>query len=118
MSVALLNLYIAVELLVASTSLKYNYICEPCRQKYSQDELRVSRTTSRLSECLLNQNRVSTGDERSLVVLLLEVHRILRQFLLHPAKEGQPADLPACLPPQHHVPAVVDRRQVGAEWLE
>lgn len=42
MFVALLNLYIAVELLVASTSLNYNYLCEPCRQKFSQDELRVS----------------------------------------------------------------------------
>lgn len=41
-SLALLNLYIALELLIPSLSLNYNYVCEPCRQVYSKDELRVN----------------------------------------------------------------------------
>lgn len=44
LSLALLNLYIAVELLVPSISLKYNYVCEPCRQDYSNEELRVRKS--------------------------------------------------------------------------
>lgn len=42
LAVALLNLYIASELLIASISLKYNYICQPYKQIFSKDELRVS----------------------------------------------------------------------------
>ncbi|XP_055312665.1 elongation of very long chain fatty acids protein 4-like [Sitodiplosis mosellana] len=42
LAVALLNLYIASELLVASISLKYNYICQPYKQIYSKDELRIT----------------------------------------------------------------------------
>lgn len=42
LALAMLNFYIAYELLNASRSLNYNYICEPCRQVYSADELRVS----------------------------------------------------------------------------
>lgn len=42
LAVSILNLYIAIELLIASTSLRYNYVCEPCRhQDFSKDELRV-----------------------------------------------------------------------------
>lgn len=41
-ALASLNFYIAYELLVASNSLKYNYICQPCREIYSDDEMRVS----------------------------------------------------------------------------
>lgn len=40
-----MNLYIASELLVASISLKYNYLCQPYKQIYSKDELRVSAFT-------------------------------------------------------------------------
>ncbi|CAG9823215.1 unnamed protein product [Phaedon cochleariae] len=39
---ALLNGYIAVKLLTASTRLRYSYICEPCRQKYNADELQIA----------------------------------------------------------------------------
>lgn len=48
-ALALLNLYIAIELLIPSISLQYNYVCEPCRQIYSKDELRVTR----IRECVL-----------------------------------------------------------------
>lgn len=37
-----LNFYIAMELLIPSITLKYNYICEPCRQVFSKGELRVN----------------------------------------------------------------------------
>ncbi|XP_074032274.1 very long chain fatty acid elongase 4 [Leptinotarsa decemlineata] len=39
---ALLNGYIAIQLLTASTRLRYSYICEPCRQKYNADELQIA----------------------------------------------------------------------------
>lgn len=42
MALASLNFYIAYELLVAANSLKYSYICQPCREIYSDDEMRVS----------------------------------------------------------------------------
>lgn len=45
LAIALLNLYIASELLVASISLKYNYLCQPYKPIFSQGELRVSLTT-------------------------------------------------------------------------
>lgn len=39
---AALNYYIAVQLLTASFRLRYSYICEPCRQKYTPDELQIT----------------------------------------------------------------------------
>ncbi|KAI5702271.1 hypothetical protein M8J76_015967 [Diaphorina citri] len=36
-----LNLYIAIELLVASTRLKYSYVCQPVTYVNTQEELRV-----------------------------------------------------------------------------
>ncbi|KAL1505885.1 hypothetical protein ABEB36_005340 [Hypothenemus hampei] len=42
MSMAFLNAYIAVQLLTASTRLKYSYICEPCRQRHNPDELQIA----------------------------------------------------------------------------
>ncbi|ENN80702.1 hypothetical protein YQE_02870, partial [Dendroctonus ponderosae] len=42
MAMAILNGYIASQLLTASTRLKYSYICEPCRQKNDPDELQVN----------------------------------------------------------------------------
>ncbi|KAJ8914586.1 hypothetical protein NQ315_017291 [Exocentrus adspersus] len=42
LSMAVLNAYIAVQLLTASTRLRYSYICEPCREKYHPDELQIA----------------------------------------------------------------------------
>ncbi|KAL3279453.1 hypothetical protein HHI36_016964 [Cryptolaemus montrouzieri] len=39
---AALNAYIALQLLIASTRLRYSYICEPCRQRYHPDELQIT----------------------------------------------------------------------------
>ncbi|VEN60246.1 unnamed protein product [Callosobruchus maculatus] len=41
-SMAVLNAYIAVQLLTASTRLRYSYICEPCRQRYHPDEMQIT----------------------------------------------------------------------------
>uniref|UniRef100_A0AAG5DN90 Elongation of very long chain fatty acids protein n=1 Tax=Anopheles atroparvus TaxID=41427 RepID=A0AAG5DN90_ANOAO len=38
---ALLNIYICVQLFVGSTMLQYSYICEPCRQSFDPAELRI-----------------------------------------------------------------------------
>lgn len=38
---AILNGFITSELFKASIRLKYNYVCEPCKQNYHPDELRV-----------------------------------------------------------------------------
>lgn len=50
LGVTCLNLYIALELLIASTSLNYSYICQPYKQIHSKGELQVSiawsKTTS------------------------------------------------------------------------
>lgn len=53
-----------------------------------------------------------------MVVLLQQVARILRHFLLHSEKEGQSAEFPPRLSPFDNVLAVVDRYQVGTEWIE
>ncbi|KAJ8935977.1 hypothetical protein NQ314_012544 [Rhamnusium bicolor] len=42
LSMAILNAYIAIQLLTASTRLRYSYICEPCREKYHPDELQIA----------------------------------------------------------------------------
>lgn len=42
LAIALLNLYIGFELLLNSFYLQYNYFCEPCREMYSPEELRVN----------------------------------------------------------------------------
>lgn len=39
---AVLNAYISLQLLFASTRLRYSYICEPCRQRYHPDELQIT----------------------------------------------------------------------------
>ncbi|XP_044761387.1 elongation of very long chain fatty acids protein 4-like isoform X3 [Coccinella septempunctata] len=39
---AALNAYIAAKLLIASTRLRYSYICEPCRQRFHPDELQIT----------------------------------------------------------------------------
>lgn len=44
LGMAVLNLYIAVQLFTASTRLKYSYVCEPCRQNHDPEELRVRLT--------------------------------------------------------------------------
>lgn len=41
-ALVLLNLYISSELLMASLALNYNYLCEPCRQVFSRNELRIT----------------------------------------------------------------------------
>nr|CAI5857979.1 unnamed protein product [Callosobruchus analis] len=41
-SMAVLNAYIAEQLLTASTRLRYSYICEPCRQRYHPDEMQIA----------------------------------------------------------------------------
>ncbi|XP_021712398.1 elongation of very long chain fatty acids protein 4-like [Aedes aegypti] len=41
---ALLNLYICVQLFIGSTQLGYSYICEPCKQSFSSPEMRVRFT--------------------------------------------------------------------------
>ncbi|XP_055599293.1 elongation of very long chain fatty acids protein 4-like isoform X2 [Uranotaenia lowii] len=38
---ALLNLYICLQLFIGSTLLRYSYICEPCRQNFSASEMRI-----------------------------------------------------------------------------
>lgn len=40
--IATLNGYIASELFISSTRLKYNYVCQPCNQTNDPDELRVN----------------------------------------------------------------------------
>uniref|UniRef100_A0AAG5DMQ9 Elongation of very long chain fatty acids protein n=1 Tax=Anopheles atroparvus TaxID=41427 RepID=A0AAG5DMQ9_ANOAO len=42
LAIALLNLYICVQLFVGSTMLQYSYICEPYRHSFDPAELRVS----------------------------------------------------------------------------
>ncbi|KAJ8958334.1 hypothetical protein NQ318_017480 [Aromia moschata] len=42
LSMAVLNAYIAIQLLTASTRLRYSYICEPCRQRNHPDELQIA----------------------------------------------------------------------------
>ncbi|CAH1282947.1 unnamed protein product [Diabrotica balteata] len=37
-----LNFYIASRLLTASFRLRYNYFCEPCREKYTADEMQIA----------------------------------------------------------------------------
>lgn len=70
--------------------------------------------TVRPVHCLL----CFTDSQRSLVVLRLQAHRVLRYILLHPPEEGEPADLPARVPPLHNVLTVVDRHQVGPQRLQ
>ncbi|XP_039452962.1 elongation of very long chain fatty acids protein 4-like [Culex pipiens pallens] len=41
LAMALLNLYICVQLFVGSTQLGYSYICEPCQQSFSGPEMRI-----------------------------------------------------------------------------
>lgn len=41
LAMALLNLFICLRLLTASYRLGYNYMCEPCRQVSSPDEMQV-----------------------------------------------------------------------------
>jgi len=54
----------------------------------------------------------------SVVVLCLQAHRILRHILLHLTEERQPADIPTRIPPFHNVLIVVDRNQMGAQWVQ
>ncbi|XP_031639666.1 elongation of very long chain fatty acids protein 4-like [Contarinia nasturtii] len=42
LAMSVLNFYIAFELLVASISLKYNYLCQPYKPIYSTGELRIT----------------------------------------------------------------------------
>ena len=48
-----------------------------------------------------------------LVVLRVEAGRVCGHGHLHSAQEERPAVVPARVPPRHHVPHLVDRRQVG-----
>ncbi|CAH1392972.1 unnamed protein product [Nezara viridula] len=41
LAMSLLNLYIAIELLIASTRLKYSYVCQPIRHVDHKEELRI-----------------------------------------------------------------------------
>ncbi|XP_052869827.1 elongation of very long chain fatty acids protein 4-like [Anopheles cruzii] len=41
LAMALLNLYICLQLFVGSTMRRYSYICEPCRQSFDPAELRI-----------------------------------------------------------------------------
>ena len=54
----------------------------------------------------------------SLVVLCLQAHRILRHILLHLTEEREPADISTRIPPFHNVLIVVDRHQMGAQWVQ
>lgn len=94
LAVSLLNLYIAIELLIASTALRYNYVCEPCRhQDFSKDELRVCDSpfgSSMITIFFLNTFFCTPlGNECCVVVLLFKMHRVLRQFLLYFTQKGQ-----------------------------
>ncbi|XP_054263695.1 elongation of very long chain fatty acids protein 4-like [Macrosteles quadrilineatus] len=42
LSMAILNMYIAFELFIGSTRLKYSYICQPIRQVSHKEELRIA----------------------------------------------------------------------------
>lgn len=42
LSMAILNLYIAIELLIASSRLRYSYVCQPIRQINHKEELRIA----------------------------------------------------------------------------
>ncbi|XP_039294667.1 elongation of very long chain fatty acids protein 4 isoform X2 [Nilaparvata lugens] len=42
LSMAVLNLYIAIELLIASSRLRYSYVCQPIRQINHKEELRIA----------------------------------------------------------------------------
>lgn len=106
MGLALLNLYIAVELFIGSSRKGYSYVCEPCRYKdFSKEELRVCKRifvtfqfreiAFFISSLLLNRGNVD--NERSLVVLFLQMHRILWQFFLHSTQEGQSTIILACV---------------------
>ncbi|GLH08825.1 Elongation of very long chain fatty acids protein AAEL008004 [Gryllus bimaculatus] len=46
LAMAALNLYIAVELLCASTKLRYNYLCQPVSKLRHPDEIRIQFTTA------------------------------------------------------------------------
>lgn len=48
-----------------------------------------------------------------MVVLHLQGHRVSGHGVFHPEEEIQPGDFPPCLPPLHHVHALVDRHQMG-----
>lgn len=54
----------------------------------------------------------------SLVVLCLQADRILRHILLHLKEEREPADIPTRIPPFHNVLIVVDRHQMGTQWVQ
>ncbi|XP_024083925.1 elongation of very long chain fatty acids protein 4 isoform X2 [Cimex lectularius] len=41
LAMSLLNLYIAIELLIASTRLKYSYVCQPIKHINHQEEMRI-----------------------------------------------------------------------------
>lgn len=62
----------------------------------------------------LYQHSTFTDRQGHLVVLLLQAAGVHGLHVLRAAPQGQPADVLARLPSQHHVPAVVDWRQVGA----
>jgi len=53
-----------------------------------------------------------------LVVLHLENTGIRRHGFLYPAPQVDAAELPACVPPQHHVCLLLDLRQVVADGFE
>ena len=56
---------------------------------------------------------VVTDSKGAVVVLLLQAGRVLGHGILHPAKEKQPGVIPACVPPCHNVPHLVDRSEMG-----
>ncbi|CAB0018188.1 unnamed protein product [Nesidiocoris tenuis] len=41
LAMSLLNLYIAIELLIASTKLRYSYVCQPIRNTNHEEEMRI-----------------------------------------------------------------------------
>lgn len=114
LSMALLNGYIAVELFIASTRLKYSYVCQPVTYINHKEELRVSIVCSfkvvfRESFSFFIEKLNFSDSKRCVVVLLLKIARILRHFFFYSKEKGKTAYFPTRLSPLYNVFALVDR---------